>query len=119
MNAVWFGVVQQFDWQHTLRVVFPSSVISSIVTVAWNSHRDWRDYRRERRVVALEVAYSLEKYARTCRAMMHKADWASDEAIRTNSSQPVHEVDVPDFTYPTVEWKWLHPKMRCFLRDGR
>ncbi len=28
MNPVWFGVVQQFDWQNTLRVVLPSSVIS-------------------------------------------------------------------------------------------
>ncbi|MDH6147587.1 MULTISPECIES: hypothetical protein [Paraburkholderia] len=49
--------------------------------------------------------------------MMHKADWASDEAIRTNSSQPVHGVHVPDFTYPTVEWKWLPHKITCFLRD--
>ncbi|TCF96680.1 hypothetical protein BZM26_36270 [Paraburkholderia strydomiana] len=117
MNPIWFGVVQQFDWQDTLRVVLPSSVISSIVTIAWNSHRDRRDYRRDRRDVALEVALSLEKYARTCRAMMHKADWASDEAIRTNSGQPAHGVHVPEFTYPTVEWKWLHHKTTCVLRD--
>ncbi|SIT37182.1 conserved hypothetical protein [Paraburkholderia piptadeniae] len=117
MTPAWFQVVQQFDWQSTLRIVVPSSVIGSIVAIGWNSYRDRRVHRRERRDASLEVALSLEKYARTCRAMMHKADWASDEAIRTNNSQPVNGVHVPDFTYPTIEWKWLDHRNTSLLRD--
>ncbi|MEX3791379.1 hypothetical protein [Paraburkholderia sp. BR14374] len=117
MTPVWFDVVRQFDWQGALRVALPSGVISSIVAIGWNSCRDHRDHRRERRNAALEVALSLEKYVRTCRAMMHRADWASKDAIRTNREQPVHGVQVPDFTYPAVEWKWLHHKMTSVLRD--
>lgn len=117
MTPVWFDVVRQFDWQGALRVALPSGVISSIVAIGWNSCRDRRDHRRERRNAALEVALSLEKYVRTCRAMMHRADWASKDTIRTNSGQPVHGVQVPDFTYPAVEWKWLDHKITSVLRD--
>ena len=117
MTLVWFDVVRQFDWQGTLRVALPSGVISSIVAIGWNSCRDRRNHRRERRNAALEVALSLEKYVRTCRAMMHRTDWASKDTIRINGGQPVHGVEVPDFAYPTVEWKWLDHKITSVLRD--
>jgi hypothetical protein len=117
MAPVWFEVVRQFDWQGALRVALPSGVISSIVAISWNAYRDRRDHRRERRNAALEVALSLEKYARSCRAMMHRADWAAKDAIRTNSGQPMHGVHVPDFTYPAVGWKRLKHRITSVLRD--
>ncbi|SEK09715.1 hypothetical protein [Paraburkholderia diazotrophica] len=117
MTPVWFDVVRQFDWQGALRIALPSSVISSIVAIGWNACRDGRDHRRERRDAALEVALSLEKYARTCRAMMHRADWALKDAVSTNSVLSVNGVHVPGFTYPTVEWKWLKHRITSVLRD--
>jgi hypothetical protein len=117
MMPVWFDVVRQFDWQGTLKVALTSSVISSIVAIGWNSYRDRRNTRLEGRDAALEVALSLEKYVRTCRAMMHKAKWASAEAIRMNRSDLPIGVHVPDFTYPTVEWKCLNHRTTSVLRD--
>ncbi|MEX3764635.1 hypothetical protein [Paraburkholderia phenoliruptrix] len=117
MASGWLPLVQQFDWWGTFKVALASSVVSSIVTIGWNSHRDRRDHRRERRDAALEVALSLERYARTCRAMMHRAEWASAEAIRTGSGQPTVGVHVPEFSFPTVEWKWLSHKITSVLRD--
>ncbi|CAH2917380.1 MAG: hypothetical protein CPSOU_3033 [uncultured Paraburkholderia sp.] len=117
MTSGWLPLVQQFDWWGTFRMALASSVISSIVSIGWNSHRDRRDHRRERRDAALEVALSLEKYARTCRAMIHRAEWASAEAIRTGSRQPTVGVHVPEFSFPTVEWKRLNHKLTSVLRD--
>ena len=117
MTSAWFEVVQQFEWRGTLKVVLASSAVSSIVTIGWNSYRERRDHRRERRDAALEVALSLEKYARTCRAMMHKADWASEAAIRTRSGEPGNGVHVPDFSFPRIEWKWLNHRITSVLRE--
>ncbi|MFP4896125.1 hypothetical protein [Paraburkholderia sp. EG304] len=117
MALVWFDVIRLFDWQSALRVALPPAVISSIVAIGWNSCRDRRVHRRERRNAALEVALSLEKYVRTCRATMHRADWVSKDTIRRNNGQPVIGIQVPDFTYPTVEWGWLDHKITSVLRD--
>lgn len=110
-------MVRQFDWQSTLKVALTSSVISSNVAIGWKSYRDRRNNCLEGRDAALEVALSLEKYVRTCRAMMHKAEWASAEAIGMHRSDLPTGVHVPDFTYPTVEWKCLNHRTTSVLRD--
>lgn len=108
------AVLRQVDW----KVVATSSVISSSVALLMGGVKDMRAHRRERRDVALEAALSLEAYARTCRSMMHKAEWAAREAGRTMSYEPLNGVNVPSFQFPErIQWKWLSHKVASELRE--
>ncbi|CAE6858246.1 hypothetical protein R69746_07685 [Paraburkholderia aspalathi] len=117
---MWQGVLvllKQFDWQGTLKIVLASSFVSSIVTLGWNWFRDLRDMRRERRDAALDAALSLEQYARTCRLMMHKADWAYQEGVRSSGGD-ANGIVVPKFLFPPeIRWKWLNHKITSELRE--
>ncbi|WP_087750456.1 hypothetical protein [Paraburkholderia caledonica] len=106
--------VRQVDW----KVVATSSLISSSVALLVGGLKDMRAHRRERRDAALEVALSLEAYARTCRSMMHKAEWAAREAGRTTSYEPLNGMNVPSFQFPErIQWKWLSHKIASELRE--
>jgi hypothetical protein len=59
MTPIWFGVLAIRLAGHAKGR--PSSLLSSIVTTAWNSTGTGATVRRERRVVALALALSLEK----------------------------------------------------------
>ncbi|WP_207005360.1 hypothetical protein [Trinickia mobilis] len=118
MAQEWLEYLKESGWLDVLKVVGPSSVISVIISIGWNAWRDAGQRKGDRKEAALSVALSLESYARICRAMMHRADWASDEAMRTNSYQPISGVKLPDFSFPDkLEWKWLKHKVTSELRE--
>jgi hypothetical protein len=80
--------------------------------------RDRFAHRRERRDAALEIAVSLEGYARLCRAMMHRADWALAEVSRTGSRDALKSVMLPAFLFPErAQWRRLGHKSVSELRD--
>jgi hypothetical protein len=54
----------QMDWPKWLAIVGTSSAISSIVVLLMQGLKDRVIHRRERRDAALDVAISLEGYAR-------------------------------------------------------
>lgn len=74
------ALMTQINWPNWLAIVGTSSAISSIVVLFMQGVRNKFVRRRERNDAALEVAMSLEAYARSCRAMIHRADWVRAEA---------------------------------------
>ncbi|MFM0564630.1 hypothetical protein PQQ80_32950, partial [Paraburkholderia sediminicola] len=57
------------------------------ITLAWISARDARERKRQRRDTALELALSLESYARTCRTMRSVGRSAKAAAAGTHLAQ--------------------------------
>jgi hypothetical protein len=49
---------------------------------------------------ALDVAVSLEGYARVCRTMMHRDDRPRDEMTRTGNGDAAKSTILPAFTFP-------------------
>lgn len=118
MELGWLEYLKQSGWLDVLKVVGPSSVISAAISIGWSAWRDAGQRKADRKDTALSVALSLEGYARSCRAMMHRADWASDQAMRTQSYQPISGVKLPDFSFPEkIDWKWLKHKVTSELRE--
>ncbi|MDR6496330.1 hypothetical protein J2797_006257 [Paraburkholderia terricola] len=95
-----------------------SGAVGSVITLAWISARDARERSRQRRDTALELALSLESYARTCRTMMHKAAWAASGPVGPMSLQASKGVSVPVFAYPDkLQWHALSRKVISELRE--
>ncbi|WP_421381084.1 hypothetical protein ACOCG7_34220 (plasmid) [Paraburkholderia sp. DD10] len=95
-----------------------SGAVGSVITLAWISARDARKRSRQRRDAALELALSLESYARTCRTMMHKAAWAASEPVGPMSRDASQGVSVPVFAYPDkLQWHVLSRKAISELRE--
>ncbi|WP_244818584.1 hypothetical protein [Caballeronia sp. Lep1P3] len=118
MAQEWMAELVKSGWLDIAKVVLPSSAISSLMTIGWNSWRDARLRRTDRKDTALSVALSLESYARTCRKMMHRAEWASNSAMQTQSYDSIRSVELPVFSFPEkLEWKWLSTKVTSGLRE--
>lgn len=95
-----------------------SSAIGSVITLAWIHARDVREYRSQRRDTALELALSLESYARTCRTMMHKAAWAAAVPTGSMNREAITTVSVAAFAYPDkLRWNVLSRKVVSELRE--
>jgi hypothetical protein len=108
----------QINWPQWLAIVGMSSAISSIVVLLVQGLKDRVTHRRERRDAALEVAISLEGYARVCRAMMHRADWARDELSRTGNRDAIKSAMLPAFLFPEkIQWRRLGHRVVSDLRD--
>jgi hypothetical protein len=108
----------QFDWPKWMAIVGTSSAISSIVVLLMQALKNRVIHRRERRDAALEVAVSLEGYARVCRAMMHRTDWARDEFNRTGNREAVKSAMLPAFLFPeSIQWRRLGHRVVSDLRD--
>ncbi|WP_321794756.1 hypothetical protein [Caballeronia sp. J97] len=92
--------------------------MSSIVVLSLQGVRNRIVRRRERRDVALEVAISLEGYARECRSMMHRADWAREEIARSGSRDAAKSATLPAFSFPErIQWIRLSHRVVSELRD--
>lgn len=118
MALQWVGYLKQSGGMDLLKVGGIASVVSSIITLIWNGVRDARASRREARHVALTVSLSLEKYARDARLMMHRADWARQEAARVQSYDPLKSIALLEFVFPEpTDWKWLKHKVASQLRE--
>jgi hypothetical protein len=118
MVQEWFVNLKQIDWLDTAKVVGISSVVSSVVAIGWSALKDAGARKRQRRDTALDVAVSLESYARSCRSMMHRAEWATEKAARTHSYDAIRDVKLPEFAFPEkIEWKWLKHKVTSELRE--
>jgi hypothetical protein len=111
-------LLRQIDWPNWLAIVGTSSAISSVVVLSMQGLRERVRRRRERRDAALDAAIALEGYARVCRAMMHRAEWARDQVSPSGSSEPAKNVMVPAFLYPdALQWRRLHHRTVSELRD--
>lgn len=118
MALQWIGYLKQSGWMDLLKVGGIASIISSVVTLGWNGLREARATKREVRHVALTVAIALEGYARDARLMMHRVDWARQEAAREQRYDPLKGVSLVEFTFPEpIDWKWLNHKVASQLRE--
>ncbi len=118
MPQEWLVYLQRFSWNSPIALALASSAIGSIVTLAWISARDMSDRRSLRRATALELASSLESYARTCRTMMHKAAWAAAVPAGSMSREAIRTVSIAAFAYPDrLRWDVLRRKAVSELRE--
>lgn len=118
MTLQWIAYLKRSGGMDLLKVGGVASVVSSVITLVWNGVRDARASRREARNVALTVSLSLEKYARGARLMMHRADWARQEAARLQSYDPLKDITLLEFAFPEpIDWKWLRHKIASQLRE--
>ncbi|SFU26324.1 hypothetical protein [Paraburkholderia aspalathi] len=118
MQPEWFEHLQQFNWNTPATLALMSAAVGSVVTLAWISVRDASMRKRQRHDTALEVALSLESYARTCRTMMHKAAWATSTPASTVSREPSSNVSIPTFAYPDkLHWQVLSRSVVSELRE--
>src|SRR5258707_15089551 len=104
MRQEWLEYLQLVSWNNPIALALASSLVGSVVTLAWISARNVRERRSHRRETALELALSLESYARTCRTMMHKAAWAATEPADSMGREAVKTVSVAAFGYPDTRW---------------
>ncbi|GJH21773.1 hypothetical protein CBA19CS22_34545 [Caballeronia novacaledonica] len=106
------------NWPSWLGIVGASSAVSSIAVLSMLGLRNRIILRRERRDVALEVAVSLEGYARECRSMMHRADWAREEVARLGNGDAAKSATLPRFSFPErIQWIRLSHRVVSELRD--
>jgi hypothetical protein len=118
MRQEWLDALQRLSWNTPMTMALASGAIGSIVTLAWISARDARDRRRQRRDTALDLALSLETYARSCRTMMHKAAWAAAEPAGPASREASQGVSIPLFAFPDkLQWRVLSRKVISELRE--
>ncbi|CAL8481105.1 hypothetical protein [Caballeronia sp. S22] len=112
------GFLTQINWPNWLAIVGTSSATSSIVVLSMQGLKNRVVHRWERRDAALDVAVSLEGYARVCRAMMHRADWARDEFSRTQHRDAAKSAMLPAFVFPeNIQWRRLSHRVVSDLRD--
>jgi hypothetical protein len=110
--------LKHIDWPNWLAIVGLSSAVSAVVVLSMQTLRDRIAHRRERRDAALEVAVALEGYARLCRAMMHRAEWALAEMTNTGNRAAARSVTLPAFVFPErIQWRRLGHKAVSGLRD--
>jgi hypothetical protein len=95
MRQEWLEYLQRLDWNTPMTLALASAAVGSVVTLSWISARDVRERQRQRRDTALELALSLESYARTCRTMMHKAAWATAEPAGPMRREANKGVSIP------------------------
>lgn len=108
----------QINWPNWLAIAGTSSAISAIVVLVMQGLKHRIVGRRERRDAALEVAISLEGYARVCRAMMHRADWGRDEVARSGNYEAAKSAMLPAFAFPEkIQWRRLSHRVVSDLRD--
>jgi hypothetical protein len=118
MRQEWLEYLQRFDWNTPMILALASGAVGSVITLAWISARDAKERKRRRRETALELALSLESYARTCRTMMHKAAWAVSELVSPVSLEVSKGVCIPVFAYPDkLQWHVLSRKVISELRE--
>jgi hypothetical protein len=118
MRHEWFDLLQRVDWNSPMILALTSGAVGSVVTLAWIAAKDAGDRMRRRRDTALDLALSLESYARTCRIMMHKAAWAAAETAGPATTATSTGVSVPAFAYPDrVQWDVLGRKVISELRE--
>lgn len=118
MRQEWLEYLQQLGWNTPMILALASATVGSIVTLAWIAARDARERRRRRHHTALELALSLESYARTCRTMMHKAAWAASEPVGPTNREACKGVSIPAFAYPDrLKWDVLSRKVISELRE--
>lgn len=118
MPQEWLEYLQRLSWNSPMASALASSAIGSVITLAWISARGVREHRSQRRDTALELALSLESYARTCRTMMHKAAWAAAVPTASMSREVTRNVSVAAFAYPDkLRWNVLSRKVVSELRE--
>jgi hypothetical protein len=118
MQQEWFEYLQRFSWNTPIALAVASSAVGSAVALAWISARDVRERRRQRHDTALELALSLESYARTCRTMMHKAAWAAAASTGPVTHEATSTVTIPAFAYSDkLRWHVLSRKVVSELRE--
>ncbi|MBP0590709.1 hypothetical protein J8I87_13470 [Paraburkholderia sp. LEh10] len=118
MGQEWLEYFQRLSWNTPISLALASGAVGSVVSLAWISARDAGSRRRQRRDTALELALSLESYARTCRTMMHKAAWAAAEPAGSMSREATRTVSIPAFVYPDrIQWSVLGRKVISELRE--
>ncbi|REG48565.1 hypothetical protein B0G80_4811 [Paraburkholderia sp. BL6669N2] len=118
MRQEWLEYLQLVSWNNPIALALASSAVGSVVTLAWISARNARERKSQRRDTALELALSLESYARTCRTIMHKAAWAATEPADSKGPEAVKTVSVAAFGYPDkLQWNVLSRKVVSELRE--
>ncbi|MGA9919488.1 hypothetical protein [Paraburkholderia sp.] len=118
MRPEWLEHLQQFSWNTPATLALMSAAVGSVGSLVWISVRDASVCKRQRHDTALEVALSLESYARTCRTMMHKAAWAASTPASAVSSEASNSVSIPTFTYPDkLHWQVLSRSVVSELRE--
>ncbi|WP_449184712.1 hypothetical protein [Trinickia sp. YCB016] len=118
MRQEWLEYLRQLSWNTPIALALASATVGSVVTLFWIAARDARARKRCRHHTALELALSLESYARTCRTMMHKAAWAASEPVGTASGEACKSVSIPAFAYPDkLQWDVLSRKVISELRE--
>jgi hypothetical protein len=118
MHQEWLDYVRRIDLNAPLTLVIAAAAVSSVITLTWVSARDARARKGQRRDTALELALSLESYARACRTMMHKASWAASQPIGAMSREASSAVSIPTFAYPEkLEWRVMSRRATSELRE--
>lgn len=115
MQQEWLEHLQRISLGTPTTVALASGAVSSVVTLAWITAWKSMERKRRRHDCALDLALSLERYARACRTMMHKAAWAAGEPGTSEASKGV---SIPAFSYPDgVHWDVLSRKVVSELRE--
>ncbi|MGQ7935458.1 hypothetical protein [Paraburkholderia sp. D1E] len=118
MRPEWLEHLQQFSWNTPATLALMSATVGSVVSLVWISVRDASVRKRQRHDTALEVALSLESYARTCRTMMHKAAWATSTPAGAVSGEASNSVSIPTFAYPDkLHWQVLSRSVVSEMRE--
>lgn len=118
MRQEWLEFLQRVDLNTPMTLALASAAVGSVITLSWISARDIRDRKRQRRDTALELALSLESYARTCRTMMHKAAWAAAQGAGPMSRDASKGVVIPAFAYADkLQWHVMSSKVISELRE--
>jgi hypothetical protein len=110
--------LQRLSWDTPLIFGLASAAVGSVVTLVWLAASHARQRKRQRWDTALDLALSLESYARTCRTMMHRAAWAAAKPIGPTTSEASKGVSLPTFAYPErVRWDALSRRVISELRE--
>ncbi|WP_244186786.1 hypothetical protein [Paraburkholderia steynii] len=89
-----------------------------MVTLAWITASNARRRKRQRHDTVLELALSLERHARACRTMMHKAVWALTASAGHGRHDVRKDVTIPSFAFPdTLDWQVLSRRTISELRE--
>ncbi|WP_341318694.1 hypothetical protein WN982_27200 [Paraburkholderia sp. IMGN_8] len=118
MQREWLEYLQQLSCNTPVSLALVSAALGSCVSLAWIAAKDVRARKRQRHDTALELALSLESYARTCRTMMHKAAWAASASIDHTIHDASKGVSIPVFAYPDkLQWQVLSRGVVSELRE--
>jgi hypothetical protein len=118
MQQEWLAYLERISWNAPITLTLVSGAVGSVITLAWISARDARERKRQRHDTAMDLALSLEIFARSCRTMMHKAAWAAAEPAGPMNCESSKGVSVPTFAYPDkLQWQVLSRRVIAELRD--